>query len=1091
MSYAPRLGLWLLALSLSFNLPVIALSHSAPSASIGASAMQNSTDEAAVRALAEAFFKTWAAKDLGGHLRLWSVKASELEARREATRELFAGSARIELRSLTIRAVKINGDRASVSVEVDAQVTDAKTGKEKAGFGKTLRALACVKEAGDWKVWREASAFDELAAALAAAESDQRRAALLAEEKELTTAELARALGAQADRFFNQGDYPRALAVYRLAQSIAEQIDAKPEIVRALRNIGNIHYSQGDYAQALEVFRKGLGLSETLGDKAAIARALGSLGVVYDSQGDYTQALDYYQKCLKLFEALEDKIGIARTLGNIGIVHHELGDFAQAMESHRQSLPLFEARGDKAGIARTLHNLGTVYSAQGDYAQALEYYLKSLIPREALGDKSGIAKTLGAIGEIHFEQGAYTQALEYFRRSLAMNEALGDKAGIADRLNDIGAVNDLQGDYAQALGYFRKSLAIKEELEDKAGIAITLNSIGVVHQRQGDYAQALEQFRKSLAMKESLGEKASIAVTLNNIGSVYQRQGDHAHALEFAERASALARSIGANETLWQSLTAAGQSYRRLNKPVEARQALAEAITIIETLRANVAGGEVERQRSFGSKVAPYHTMVDLLTREGRLAEALNFAERAKARVLLDALQTGHVNITKALTEEEQEQERKLRAELISLNARVIRADQQEKPDQTKLNELKSLREKARLNYEAFQTSLYAAHPELRTQRGEAPVIKAEEIAALLPDASSALLEYVVTDDVTHLFVGVKATGKPAADVRVYTLPIKRDELRKRTESLRRRLAARDLGYRAAARELYQLLLKPAQAELQGKTNLVIVPDDKLWELPFQALITEGDRYVIERSAVSYAPSLTVLREMKAQREKRRASSAGSALLALGNPAIGKETIERATLALRDGKLAPLPEAEAEVKALGRLYGAAQSKVYVGADAREDRAKTEAAQAGILHFATHGILNDASPMYSHLVLAAGDKNEDGLLEAWELMQLDLRAELAVLSACETARGRYGAGEGMIGLSWAMFVAGAPATLVSQWKVESASTRELMLNFHRRLRALAKASKAAALRQAALKLMKNPQTSHPFYWAGFVLVGDGR
>ena len=149
----------------------------------------------------------------------------------------------------------------------------------------------------------------------------------------------------------------------------------------------------------------------------------------------------------------------------------------------------------------------------------------------------------------------------------------------------------------------------------------------------------------------------------------------------------------------------------------------------------------------------------------------------------------------------------------------------------------------------------------------------------------------------------------------------------------------------------------------------------------------------------------------------------------------------------------------------------------------------------VLHFATHGMLNNASPMYSHLVLAPGDKNEDGLLEAWEVMALDLKADLAVLSACETARGRYGAGEGMIGLTWALFVAGVPSTVVSQWKVESASTRDLMVNFHRSLSSplgvgKPKATKTEALRQAALKVMKNPETSHPFYWAGFVLVGDG-
>jgi len=151
--------------------------------------------------------------------------------------------------------------------------------------------------------------------------------------------------------------------------------------------------------------------------------------------------------------------------------------------------------------------------------------------------------------------------------------------------------------------------------------------------------------------------------------------------------------------------------------------------------------------------------------------------------------------------------------------------------------------------------------------------------------------------------------------------------------------------------------------------------------------------------------------------------------------------------------------------------------------------KKEAGRASILHFTTHGTLNNASPMYSYLTLAEGGPNEDGMLEAWELMQLDLKAELAVLSACETARGRIGAGEGMIGFSWAMFIAGVPSIVVSQWKVESAGTRDLMVNFHRIL-IWNQTTKTEALRQAALKLMRNPETSHPFYWAGFVLVGDG-
>src|SRR5262249_47292243 len=244
-------------------------------------------------------------------------------------------------------------------------------------------------------------------------------------------------------------------------------------------------------------------------------------------------------------------------------------------------------------------------------------------------------------------------------------------------------------------------------------------------------------------------------------------------------------------------------------RPVEARRALEEAISIIETLRYQVAGGVEAQQRFFQSKISPYHAMVELLMHEGRPTDALTFAEHAKARVLLDVLKTGRVNSAKAMTGQEQEQESKLRSELVSLNTQLTRASQQESPDQARLDELKSLREKERLKYEAFQTSLYAAHPGLRVQRGDAPVIKGDETAALLPDATSALLEYVVTDEATYLFVVTKPQRQAAAETRVFTIPIKQTDLAKQIESFRRRLSERNLGVRVPAHQLYDLLLKP------------------------------------------------------------------------------------------------------------------------------------------------------------------------------------------------------------------------------------------------------------------------------------------
>jgi CHAT domain-containing protein len=305
-------------------------------------------------------------------------------------------------------------------------------------------------------------------------------------------------------------------------------------------------------------------------------------------------------------------------------------------------------------------------------------------------------------------------------------------------------------------------------------------------------------------------------------------------------------------------------------------------------------------------------------------------------------------------------------------------------------------------------------------------------------------------------------------------------------KAFREKIANRDYRFRTPAIELYELLLLPAAHELDGITKLVIVPDAALWELPFQVLITSKKRYLLEEKTVSFIASLTVLQEMMNPKNKKMISAPPN-ILAFGNPALGKNTLEELHSIYRSTNLDALPEAEKEAKRLGQLYGGAHSKVYIGAEAHEGRFKAEAGQFRILHLATHSILNDASPMYSQIVLAqtGTDQREDGLLEAREVLNMSLSANIVVLSSCESALGKVGRGEGMIGLAWAFFVAGTSTTVVSQWKVASASTTEFMLAFHEKLKY---ESKAEALRNAALELSKQTQYRHPFYWAPFVLIG---
>ena len=824
---------------------------------------------------------------------------------------------------------------------------------------------------------------------------------------------------------------------------------------------------------------------------------LGSLSTKmlrHSTRGEYDIALRHIRVQRIVAERLGNQIGMGASWMNTAIVKHAQDENELALQAAHKALAIYESLKSKPGMVLAQENLSNIYRAIGDHKRAFHFAQKSLHLAEEHKHRKAMMHALSELANIYGQQNNAEQALAHNLRAFALAQEMGDSLVMAMLRHDVALQYERFGDYQHALGLYEQLLKEMETLGDKGGAAMIRDQIGRILAAQGRYDEALKYHREALAVLEASHKKRGSVIALNNMSAVYLRQKNYADALSVAERALPLARETDRNIDLYVALTNIGYAQVGLNRQADAAKSFTEAVSIIEKLRAQVAGGVEEQQRYFEGGMRAHHGLLSLLVKEDQAQDALLLAERAKARALLDMLQQGRVRVHKTMTTQEREEEQRLKSQITQLNKQLARLAYSEKKDAPRVTELETQLEKARLNYEAFQNALYAAHPELKTQRGEAPIINAKELAELLPDASSVLLEYVVTDESTYLFAITKPTQNAVAEITVYTLPLTRAELAKQVESFRKQLATRDLGFRAGAVKLYELFLKPAQAQLHNKTNVIIAPDSNLWDLPFQALVNTTGRFTIEDSSITYAPSLTVLREMTKRRANLAETHASATLLAFGNPAFNGQTSDRsanhAKPALRNGRLDPLPEAAEEVKRVARLYGATRSKVYVGADAREDRVKSEASQASILHFTTHGTLNNASPMYSYLSLAEGGPNDDGLLEAWEFMQLDLKAELAVLSACETARGHIGAGEGVIGFSWAMFIAGIPSTVVSQWKVESASTRDLMVNFHRSLISPSKPTKTDALRQAALKLMRNPETSHPFYWAGFVLVGDG-
>lgn len=890
-------------------------------------------------------------------------------------------------------------------------------------------------------------AVKDLADRLVAAANPAARQELLSQNANLVGSDLAFAVLDHAHQDRAHSDLKQSLATAQLALTIAEQAKAASAQARALDDIGLALDDQGDIREAMEWFEKSLSVAEAIHDDRAAARALNGIANVYKDEGEFSLASDCYERNLAVGERLHDDQVILTAAGNLGIINTERGDYVQAFAYTKRAADLAQHFGNKGTMALVFINMGVIFERQGDYVQA-----------EA-----------------------------YARRALELAEAAGDRLKMAVALLNVGTNQQFQGDLAGALVSYEKSRTISEAIGDKTHASVNLTHMGSVHLTRKEYTAAAELYQQSLHIQEEIGARVDAAETLIDLASVRNLQGKFEEALPLLSRAEDLTGNDAWIQPVWRARLQSGNAYRGLNQPARAEAEFNRAISVIEDMRLRVAGDESERAGFFGDRVEPYLQMADLLVSEGHNGQALEYAERAKARVLLDVLKEGRSQLDTVLTAEERRRDQELRSQMSSLNVRLLHDARASGKGAS--SALQSQLDNARLQYAAFQTNLYVAHPEMKVQRGEVEPIGAQDAQALLTPGS-VFVEFAVGSDKLFTFVSGASDQRRPAELHAFVQSIEQEKLGGLIEQFRRQLANRDLQFRATARRLYQVVLGPATSYIRGKQNLIIVPDGALWELPFQALVDPGGRYLLDDVAVSYAPSLTALKAMMEVKKERRQTPALTPLLAMGNPTWGSGAAESAKALYRDADLGNLPLAEAEVEQLGRIYGDGRSHVYIGREARESRFKAEAANAKVLHLATHGILNNASPLYSYLLLAGegNERSDDGLLEARELLQMKLHAELTVLSACETARGRVGAGEGMIGLSWALFVSGVPTTVLSQWKVESDSTSRLMVEFH--LNRQKNLSEAQALRAAALAIRKEPGYEHPFYWAPFIVIGAG-
>src|SRR5256886_12154079 len=596
---------------------------------------------------------------------------------------------------------------------------------------------------------------------------------------------------------------------------------------------------------------------------------------------------------------------------------------------------------------------------------------------ESRDNKEGIGVLSLKLGDIHYYQGNFPQALDYYQKSVNLYEQLGSRQDIADPLLRIGDAYFAQNDNTRALEYYQRSLKIYEQTFGRGGAAFLLNRIAEVYAAQGRFEEADDFYRRSLKLQEELGIKSITAITLNGIGSIRYRQGNYGEAARLSARAAELAKEGNAPEVLWKTLTSLGQAYRALKQVDLAQRSFDEAIAILEKMRGQLVGSERNQQLFFENKTVPYVEMVGLLIAQNKVTEAFHYAEMAKGRMLLDVLRHGRSDISKTMTAEERDHEKQLQATVTALGSQQRKEVSLRQPDKSRLAFIDAQLQKARLEYEAYETRIYAAHRDLRARRGGSEPLSLNEAGALINDSQTALLEFVVTQNRTYLFVLTKPNSTDPVRLRVYPIEVSARELATRVADFRQRLAGNSADFKEPARSLYDLLVQPAQAELEGKTAICIVPSEGLWELPFQALLSRSNKYVLEDHALSYVPSLSVLREMKkkalAQRVIRlkgdsdglltkvsaTASPSLPRLLAIGNPSSSGQSVARLRSTRSELAFDSLPQAEQEVKRIGEIYGAEESTILIGNAAREETFKATAANYRVLHFATHGVLDNA------------------------------------------------------------------------------------------------------------------------------------
>ncbi|KST70317.1 CHAT domain-containing protein [Mastigocoleus testarum] len=713
-----------------------------------------------------------------------------------------------------------------------------------------------------------------------------------------------------------------------------------------------------------------------------------------------------------------------------GLKYYQQSQFTLAIQSWQDALKFYRQSKNRQREGETLGNLGLAHREIGKYSKAIDYQQQALKIFQELNNRQAQGQLLGNLGNLYSVIGDYKKAEEYQQQSLTIAREIKDQVGEGFSLGALGMIYADKGNYSKAVELYLQSLAIAEETKDSQRKAGILHNLGSAYQSQGKDNQALEAFQKSLNLARELNDRNIEQKALNSLGLIYANFKDYNKAITSQQQSLKIAQEIGDRLSEALVLNNFGHTLFTSGKLVEAEKKLRLSVNILDSLRENL--GDRNKVSIFDTQLNTYNLLQQILVAQNKPGAALEASELGRARVFAELM------------------ERNLKSKSNSNSKSKVIAP-------LTITQIKQIAKQQKATLVE-----YSIVPDDFLHQGK---LKAPELELFI---------WVVkpTGEVILRRVNLKSLRQQNTSLtKIVTKTRNALDPAENSEFINKKVVSQGL------KQLHELLIAPIAEDLpkDPEERVIFIPHETLFFVPFTALEDKNGKYLIEKHTIVSAPAIQILGLTHQQR--KRSQGLAKDILVVGNPTMP-------TLKVGDPpyQLYQLDGTEIEAKEVANLL---QTKAIIGKDATKLDIVKKMPKAKIIHIATHGLLDDIKQLgVPGAIALAPSGNDNGFLTSPEIIDLQLNAELVVLSACQTGRGDI-TGDGVIGLSRSLLTSGAASTIVSLWDAPDDTTKALMISFYKNLKA--DGDKARALRQAMLSNMKKPL--NPTHWAAFTLMGE--